>query len=142
MAENAGANKKVIPINTTEEKFYLEYLKIFKPVLESLLSRINKEETTLTNKELCVTSQLLMYHNRYPDLPADDRSKLILNYNTRLEIRNKFNLSEPHLNNMIYRLKKKGVLALDGSINKIFMVNMEGGFELVFKFEVNGEASR
>ena len=72
-----------IGINTTKENFFLEYLIIMKPILNSLIRKINNGQV-LRNKPpelydmpMRVLAQLLYYNDKYKDLDEYERFKKV-----------------------------------------------------------------
>ena len=135
---NSLSGQKVIPINTNKNKFFLEYLRLYRPVIESILTKMCEEDIVLRNKELLVMASILFYYDKYGTLNDNDKYKLIFNYETRAEMRTDIGISEAYFNNSLTDLRRKKAL-LDGDrINPIFLPRLNGGsFELTFRFKIN-----
>jgi len=87
-----------INIKTDKEKFFLQYLNVIKPLLGSKLA----------NQEIEVLSQLLYYNNEYKDLDVKARGIVIFDYDTRVKIMEKLDISYNTLGNNLLKLRKKG----------------------------------
>ena len=126
-------NKEVLPINTTKERFFYEYLLLKKVLLEAILSRVNKKPIILNPKLLQVLALLLYYNDKYNGMPENVKWDMIFNGTTRKEIAESLNINTKHLNTYLSILR--GMRVLNGkSINKPFIIYPHDGFELVYKF--------
>ena len=96
-------------IPTKEEDKYL--------VVITFLSAI-KPFSELRKRELEVYSELIRYWNEYKSLPYDKRNKLIFNYDTRLEIAEKFNTTVDNVYQITTTIRKKGLVNENGVVPK------------------------
>jgi len=120
---------EVLEITTTSRNFFYEYLLLKKPVLEVILSKVNKKKIKLSPKILKVFSILLYYNSINQNEIINDR--------IREEIMKEIDINQSHLNTYISILRS--IKLLNGNnINKPFVVYPNTGFELVFKFTING----
>ena len=136
---------KPIKIPTSKENFFLEYLIIMKPVLNSIIRKINNGQV-LRNKApelydmpMRVLAQLLYYHDKFRDQDDEMRSKMVFDYDTKQKIMEHLNISEDGLNSYFSQLRK--IRILDGkSINKFFLVPLEGSkVNVIFEFMIDEE---
>jgi len=131
-------NNEVIPINTTPEKFFDEYLKLKKPLLEYILYKINNKPIVLNPKMMQVFSMLLYYNHIYNELPDEEKWKLIFENGTKKHIAEKLNINIRHLNTYLSVLRN--IKLLDGKkINKPFIISPEEEFSLTYKFIIKDE---
>ena len=121
--------KKIIPLPpTTESKFFRQYLELLNPLLR------------LRGKELDVLAELLYHNHKLIDIPLEHRWKLIFDYDTKMEIRSKLQLSDASMNNNLSALRKKGVIE-NNKVNPNYVVLPENKFILGFKFNIEESAS-
>lgn len=126
-----------IEIVTTKEKFFREYLILKKPVIESLLYRINRKKISLRDMPLQILAELLYYNDMYRDEPEEKKWGIVFSRDVRMKIAAKFNLKEHQLNNYLSHLRN--IKILEGkTIRKHFLVYPDKGVELSFKFRLNG----
>lgn len=88
-----------IPV-TEDNKYYsiLRILKFIKPFSE------------LRNRELQVFAELLTVYNKYRNLPESDRNKLTFDYDVRVAIADKYDISIDGVYNIMMSLRKKGLI--------------------------------
>ena len=121
--------KKIIPLPpTTGSKFFRQYLELLNPLLK------------LRGKELDVLAELLYYNNKLINIPIKHRWKLIFDYDTKMEIRNKLNLSDASMNNNLSALRKKGVIE-DNKVKAAYVVLPENNFILGFQFSISKDSA-
>lgn len=131
---------ETIEIRTSKEKFFQEYLILKRPVIDSILSKINKKPTILTDIPLKVLAQLLYYNDQYKDMPETERWNTVFSKKTKDEICQTLDMKEHHLN--IYISKLREIQVLHGkSIRPLFIVYANDGRALNFTFTVNGHSS-
>ena len=129
-------NNEVIEIPTTGDRFFDEYLKLKKPLLELILTKINKRNIVLHPKLLQLFSILLYYNNKYRDMDEEDRRKLIFNSRTKAEIAGSMKINARQLNTYLSILRN--IRLLNGRvINKPFIIYPEETYRLTFKFILN-----
>lgn len=131
-------DKETIEIVTTKEKFFLEYLILKRPIIDAILTKINRKKTKLSDLPLKVLAQLLYYNDLYREVYNEDETwEKVFSRDVRVEIREKLNLKEHYFNNYISHLRT--IKVLEGrKINKIFIVYADEDRELSFKFRLNG----
>lgn len=126
-----------VEIVTTKEKFFREYLILKKPVLESILWKINRKKTSLSDMPLQILAELLYYNDQYKDEPEERKWGIVFSRDVRMNIADKFGLKEHQLNNYLSHLR--AIKILEGkTIRNIFIVYPNEGRELSFKFRLNG----
>lgn len=130
-------NQESIPINTTKEKFFNEYLILKKPIIDALLTRINGERTTLSDIPRNVFAQLLYFNDYYKDYPEQEKWKMVFSKNTKDVICDELDLKEHQLNGYLSQLRKLKILN-GKTINRPFIVYPGGEHTISFKFNING----
>ena len=91
-----------IKIPTTPRRYFRQVLEIIKPI---------PPLNTLRNKELDVLAEFLYYNYKYAKLDKDVRSKVLFDYDTKLEMREHLNMDEQSFNNHLTSLRKKNILS-------------------------------
>lgn len=91
-----------------DDKYYM---------LLTFLSAI-KPFSTLRKRELQVYAELLKHWHEYEQLTSKQKNKLIFDYDTRLQIAEKYDTSVDNIYNITSALKKKGLLDDSGMIEK------------------------
>ena len=129
---------EVLEINTTDKDFFLEYLVLKKPVLEMILSTINKKKINLNPKLLHTFSLLLYYNYIYKDYIDDVKWQMVFSHNTKQLIMDEIGVNDSHLNTYISMMRNMHLLK-GKEINKPFIFYPEEGYELTFKFIFNNE---
>jgi|694.fasta_scaffold73794_3 hypothetical protein len=110
-----------IPIGQSQTDVYLMYLKItniFNP---------------LTTREQELLAYIMYYNELYSNIDSELRKRILFDYDTKVEIREKMNISEANFNNLISNLKKKGVIVND-NLHKAYDVLFDDKSEMVLKF--------
>ena len=131
-------NNEILPIPTTTERFFYEYLKLKKPILEYILGELNKKTIILNPKLMQVFAMLLYYNHKYKHLPDEEKWRLIFENGTRKHIADKLNINSRHLNTYLSTLRN--IKLLDGKkINKPFVINPGDEYSLTYKFIINNE---
>ena len=126
-----------ITIPTTRQKFFIEYLTLKKPVLDAILTKINKRKTCLSEIPLKIYAQLLYYNDINKNLPEKEKWNIVFGKYTKEIIYNSLNLKEHQLNNYFSMLRKMRILN-GRTINKPFIVYSNETQLLSFKFKING----
>lgn len=117
----------IIPIHTSEELIFKQYLTIINGVLSS--------EKKLTNIEIDVLEKMLYIDYLYRHLPKEKRDKIIFHKTTRQKIREEvYGISIQSLNNILTKLRKKGMI--DGNSLKVKVPIKDDKIELAFKLEI------
>lgn len=113
--------EKNIPIKTVESKFFRQYLELINPLLK------------LRGKELDVLAELMFYNHSLKDIPEEHRWKIIFDYDTKIKIREKLNLSDASMNNNLSVLRKKRIID-NNKVSKAYLILPQTGFKLTFQF--------
>lgn len=115
-----------IPIKTTEEKFYRQFLELLRSI-----PPFNK----LRSRELDVLGQILYQNNKYKSIDVDTRHLIIFSKEVRAEMRDNLNISEAVFNNNLSGLKKYKLITEDNKIMKYLEdIQFNNNFILEFKF--------
>ena len=72
-----------IRINTTKEKFFLEYLTLKRPIINAMLTKINGRKTVLNDIPMRVLAELLFLNDKYNDLPDDKKWTVVFSPESR-----------------------------------------------------------
>ncbi len=112
-------NEKTYEINVNLDNFYRNYLIINRPVIDSILTKINKKNTKITDKLMKMLERLLYYnfHIAYknPKLSKHERWKLLMDTQTKEKICEDMNLKDiKRVNTHLSRLRKIGVINSQG----------------------------
>ena len=119
---------KTIPIKTTKEKFYRQFLEVLRNI-----PPVNK----LRPKELDVLSQIMKQADKYRQYDADLRNTIIFSTNIRKEMRDNIGINEDSFNNNLSVLRRYKILSKDNVLNPFFdSIVFEDKFELSFIFKV------
>ena len=118
--------EKSIPIRTTENKFFRQYLELLNPLLR------------LRGKELDVLAEILYHNHKLDKIPEKHRWKLIFDYDTKTEIRTKLDLSDASLNNNLSALRKKGIIRKN-KVSDNFLVHPSNYCKLTFSFNITAD---
>lgn len=128
---------ETIEIVTSKERFFLEYLILKKPVIDSILTRMLRKKSSLRDMQMKVLAQLLYFNDMYRDKSEEDRSNILFSRETRFRISANLGIKEHHLNNYLSQLRAMKVI--DGKkIRNIFVIYSGDIKELSFKFLLNG----
>ena len=131
--------KETIEIVTTKDRFFNEYLILKKPIIDSVLTKINRKKTSLSENPLKVLAQLLYYNDMYKAEEEDKKWSIVFSRETKTAIQDTLRMKEHHLNNYISQLRNMKVL--DGKkIRNLFIVYVNDDRELNFKFKFNGHS--
>lgn len=127
MLTNFIRMEKNIPIATTENKFFRQYLELINPILR------------LRGKELDVLAELLYYNYKFKNIAKEHRWKLIFDYDTKTKIRTKLELSDASMNNNLSALRKKNVIEAN-KVKQAYLVYPDNKFSLKFQFNVKSDS--
>lgn len=126
-----------IIIPTTREKFFFEYITLKKPVLDAILSKINKRKVILTDIPLKIYAHLLYSNDTNRHLSNNNKWNIVFSRDTKQTICDMLDLKEHQLNNYFSILRK--IRILNGrTINKPFIIYSSETQLLSFKFRING----
>jgi hypothetical protein len=128
-----------INITTTKERFFLEYLILKKPAIDSMLKQITGDrKATLSDKPMKVLAQLLYFNDQYKEIPDNDRSIQLFSRDVKEMICDNLNMKEHHLNIYMSQLRHLGILE-GKSIKPIFVI-LADDRSLTFTFKLNGHS--
>lgn len=117
----------IVPIHTSEEKIFKQYLTIINGLLSS--------EKRLTNFEIDILEKMLYVDYLYRDLPKDKRDIIIFDKRTKDKIRSEvYGISTHSFNNALSKLRKKGMISLNSL--KVKVPIKDGKIDLTFKLEI------
>jgi hypothetical protein len=128
-----------IEITTTKEKFFLEYLILKKPVIDSILKRITgNRKATLSDKPMRVLAQLLYFNDQYKEVPEKDRPGRVFSKEVKEMICDNLDMKEHHLN--IYLSQLRTLKILQGKTIRQAFVIFADDRSLTFTFKLNGHS--
>lgn len=118
--------EKKAKFNTTKDKFFNQYLNLIKvfPPLNSL-----------REKEIKVLAELLRLNDKYSGLAADLRWKIIFEYSTKVDIKDKLKLSDANFNNILSSLRKKKII-INNTIPEAYLITVDKEFNLNITFNI------
>lgn len=125
-----------IEIKTSKEKFFMEYLILKKPVIDSILSKLNGKKTTLSEMPLKVFAQFLYYNDQLKDLPEDEKWETLFSKEYKDKIGKALSMKEHHINIYMSTLRRLRIFS-GKKINKPFIVYANDR-TLNIKFSLNG----
>jgi hypothetical protein len=122
-------NKEISIRSKDIKEFYIQYLELVKPIFN------------LSKTERHVVSLILYYSYIYRNIEdITHRMTVVFSTSCRADIREELDLSKEYFNNLIFRLRKKGILK-GNLINKNLYIELNGkNFELNFNFYVAEES--
>lgn len=115
-----------VNINTTKRKFFTQFLFTVRPILKPHLSK----------GELKVLGELLYFNDKYKDIELKTRSKLLLDYDNKVEITENLSISQNTLANTLTALRVKGYLK-NNTITKGLGVFPEETHTVTYNFKIN-----
>jgi hypothetical protein len=120
---------KKITIKTTPEKFYRQFLELFRS-----LPPFNE----LRSREVDVLSQIMYQNNKHSYIPIKTRSLVVFSTDVRKEMRSSLDISEDIFNNNLSGLRKRKLITEDNKLAPFLesiLFNKE--FALQFNFLYN-----
>ena len=117
--------EKDLVIETNRRMFFQQYLQVLKPLVNP----------TLTDGELRVLGELMYYSDKYKGFDSGIRKKLLLDYDTRIEIISTLDISSNTFANALTVLRKNGFL-LDREVRPSYQINPDANYSVNFKFEI------
>ena len=119
--------KKEFKINTGEREVFRKYVELIRPFLKGLRPR-----------EADVFAEILYRHYLKRDIANQrDRMALVFNSESREEIAEYLELSQPVLRNAVSSLRKKNILREGNIIPDVYLLDIsEGILDLSFIFTV------
>lgn len=128
-----------INITTTKERFFLEYLILKKPAIDSMLRQITGDKkATLSDKPMRVLAQLLYFNDQYKNTPEKERSNYLFSREVKEQICSNLDMKEHHLNIYMSQLRHLGIL--EGKKIKSIFVILADDRSLTFTFKLNGHS--
>jgi hypothetical protein len=132
-------------INVSLDDFYRNYLIINRPLIDSILTKINKKKTHITDKPLRLLERLLYYNfviaYENPKLSKQERWKLIIDSQNKDKIAKEIGLTDKkRVNTYLSRLRNLGVLDSEG-IAKPFEIYPKEQ-KITYKISINGKGTR
>lgn len=129
-------------INVTIDDFYRNYLIINRPLIDSILTKINKKSTHITDTPLRLLERLLYYNfliaYNNPKLPKEERWKLIMDSKNKDRIAKDIGLKDKkRVNTYLSRLRNLGVIDSQG-ITKPFEIFPKNQ-KITYKISINGK---
>ena len=118
--------EREVKIETNRRLFFQQYLRIIKPFIKPYLS----------DGELGVLGELMYYNDKYKDLDPEIKKKLLLEYDTKIDIMSNLSISKNTLANALTKLRKSGHL-LDRELAKNLNVTPGKSLSINFKFDIN-----
>ena len=139
-----------VPIKTTKEKFFLEYVSLMKPYYEAFLTKDKKEEVRLPQlNQLKVIAYLMYYNYQFRDMEEDVRWVYIFDTEMRMRLRYKTGMNSAVFDNTVHSLKDKGVFEefmYDGKkrkrLKKFFDLTPDNQVNVVFSFYIEETKGR
>ena len=126
-----------INITTTKERFFLEYLILKKPAIDSMLRQITGDKkATLSDKPMRVLAQLLYFNDQYKNTPEKERANYLFSREVKEQICSNLDMKEHHLNIYMSQLRHLGIL--DGKKIKPIFIVLADDRSLTFTFKLNG----
>ena len=128
-----------IDITTTKERFFLEYLILKKPAIDSMIKKLSGDrKATLSDKPMRVLAQLLYFNDQYREMPEDTRIQQLFSREVKEMICDNLKMKEHHLNIYMSQLRHLGIL--DGKKIKPIFVILADDRSLTFTFKLNGHS--
>lgn len=122
---------KVISINTKDSKFYRQYLEVISSI---------RPISQLTNRERDVLSELLKMNNKLKGISEANKSKIIFDYDSKMEmINNLGDMSYYSFNNALAKLKKVGLVSRDNKLKESILLYPGKEESVTFKFIIENE---
>jgi hypothetical protein len=118
---------KLITINSNNHKqFYKQYLEIVNPFFN------------LSNREISVVSLIMYYTYVFRSIEdLDHRMTAVFSTTCKADIRDELDLTKEYFNNLIFRLRKKGILKGNLINSNLYIPIDENTYELKFNFNVS-----
>lgn len=118
--------EKEVNITTDRRKFFKQFLFTVRPILKPHLS----------NGELKVLGELLYFNDKYKEIKPETRSKLLLDYDNKVEMVEALNISLHTLANTFTALRVKGYLK-NNTVREDLGIFPEKEYELTYRFKIN-----
>lgn len=116
--------EKTVPIKTTSDKFYRQYLEIINPLIK------------LRGREADVLSEFIKSYNALPDnLNEEDKWALLFSYESKQRIKNTLKFSDATLANNITALRRKNIIK-DNKIVKPLLIKPSKQSIIKFQFNI------
>lgn len=116
----------VISVPTNKRKFFRQALEILKPI---------PPISYLTKGKLDFVAELLYLNYEYRSIEKTLRDKILFEYSTKHDIRERLGVSEAVFNNMLHSLRKIGII-VGNSLATDFGINPDNNsITFSFKFD-------
>jgi len=122
-----GANKKYIITNRVD---------LFKGWLNVINCTLSKKDS-LTESELEILTYLLYYNDKYKSIKEDEtRFELLFSTSVKKKMKEEFNVDSQKLETYLNKLRKKGIITSNNTINPIFIIYPEDTVFISFTFQL------
>ena len=123
-----GANNNYIITNRVD---------LFKGWLNVINCTLSKKGS-LTESELEILTYLLYYNDKYKSITEDEtRFELLFSPSVKRKMKEEFNVDSQKLETYLNKLRKKGVIASNNTINPKFIIYPEDTVFISFTFQLN-----
>lgn len=130
---------ETITVTTSKEKFFLEYLILKKPIIDSMIRKITgNKKARLSDKPMRVLAQLLYFNDRFKDQDDIQRSRSLFSKETKDIICDNLGIPEHHLNIYISQLRNFRIID-NKKIRPIFVIYADD-HSVTFTFKLNGHS--
>lgn len=138
-----------IPVNTSRENFFKEFMYLMKPFYEGWLSKQQDKDIKISMPgELRVIAYMMYFNDKFKDIEESERWIIINDYETNMRIRNKVGMKTAVYHNAIHSLKEKGVFDIkevEGKkikcLKKFFHIYPDNDVTVNFTFKINENKS-
>lgn len=130
--------REEISIHTSYERFFHEYLKLKKPIIEAILSIINKKDIKLADKLISVFALLLYLNYIYRDMDNKSKWEKVFDEESKEMIMSSLSIKKEHLNTYLSLMRKYKIL-VNKEINQYFVFYPDSNYEMTFKFNISNE---
>jgi len=117
---------KNIVLNTIKGKFYRQYLEII---------RVFPPYNKLRDKEIDILAEFFRLNNEYSHLDESIKWKIIFEYSTKIQIKDKLNISDANFNNILTSLRSKGLI-VNNKIPTKYLFTTGKKFKLNINFNI------
>lgn len=122
-------SKKVVNLETSRSRFFRQYLELVKSF---------HPYRSLRPKELDVLAFLYYYNDKYKELEPEIRWKVIMEYGTKEEIKEKCgDMTTANFNNILTSFRKKGIM-VNNRVPDKFLLEVDEEFSFSINFKIDG----
>jgi len=118
---------KIFRINANTERDF------FKKVLLVLSSIINIKPSAID-----VLAEILVWNDKYKDLPKDTKNKLLLSYETKQKMIDALEMTPANFHNQLHYLRKKNIIR-DNKLRKEYDITIEDFDNILYSIELKKE---